>query len=108
MSLPHFRSTRTGHPAQAAIQSSISSIPFLLLNLGRSACYSPPCLSQQILARLPLLAPFTLSPEGSFEGSLEVSDSKPPPPPGSRLPVYSSPPVVRDWNLQNFMPVTYL
>src|SRR6266403_2375768 len=108
MSLPHFRSTRTVHPARATIQPSISSIPFLPLNLGRPACYSPPCLSQQTLACLPLLAPFTLSPEGSFEGSLEVSDSKPLPPPGSSLLVYSGPPVVRDWNLQNSMPVTYL
>ena len=111
------------HPAKAAIRSSISSIPFLLLNLGRPACYSPPCLSQQILARLPLLAPFALSPEGSFEGSLDrpfsflpgrfrlgrkEPDFKPPPPPGSGLLVYSSPPAVRDCNLQNFMRVTYL
>jgi len=66
------------HPVQAAIQSSNSSVRFLLLNLGRPACYSRPCLSQQILARLPLLAL-------SFEGSLEGPDSKPPPPPGSRL-----------------------
>src|SRR6266403_57129 len=123
MSLPHFRSTRTVHPARATIQPSISSIPFLLLNLGRPACYSPPCLSQQILACLPLLAPFTLSPEGSFEGSLDRPfsflpgrfrpgrkgpDSKPPPSPDSRLLAYYSPPAVRDWNLQNLMPVTYL
>src|SRR6266849_1299527 len=59
------------HPARATIQPSNSSIPFLLLNLGRPACYSPECLSQQTLACLPLLAPFTLSPEGSFEGSLD-------------------------------------
>jgi len=37
-----------------------------------------------------------------------MPDFKPLPPPGSRLFVYSSPPVIRDWNLQNLLPVTYL
>jgi len=56
-----------------------------------------------------LFSPVFACPElRSVHTESRVPDSKPPPPPGSRPLAYSSPPVIRDWNLQNFMPVTYL
>src|SRR5713226_7651632 len=75
-------SANTVRPAPATVQSSIPAIPFILLNQLIPACYSFPCITNQILARSSAfrsrpLAPYSLSriPRTLFPAPLSYLES---------------------------------